>query len=423
MAKDLSRRAQWAGDEPLTNELMARGLRDPNIISLAAAFIDQDSLPVELVRETFDEIWSDPTTAREALQYGTTIGYRPLREAICEHLHKADPTGPGMAHISTESLVVTSGSNELLYLLADSILDPGDMIICPSPSYFVFLGSLANLGCKAVGVETDAQGVIPESLEARLAQIAGEGNIERVGAVYLISYFDNPTGATLTLDRREAILEIVKKYSTPKHHIRIIEDIAYRDLRYEGDDLPSIQSLDAEGSTVVQIGSFSKSFSPGIRVGWGHFPPDILKAILSQKGNINFGSPNFSQCLMAHILKSGRFEKHLDRLRDVYREKIAAFDQSAEQHLAQLPGVRWQHPTGGLYVWVELPENVNAGADGTLFERAIDQRVLYVPGELCYPETPKKNTLRLSFGVPPADQIRQGVAALGRALADELNYR
>ena len=223
----------------------------------------------------------------------------------------------------------------------------------------------------------------------------------------------------LSIDRRKRLVEIAQRFSTSRRRLRIIEDVAYRDLRYEGADLPSIRSFDAEGETVIMIGSFSKSFSPGLRVGWGLFPSDLLKPVLSQKGHINFGSPHFSQTLMAKVLETGQFDRHLQTLQAAYREKLLAFDSAAEEHLRPLPGVTWNRPTGGLYVWLELPEGIEAGTESPLFAQAVKEGVLYVPGELCYPgpvaETPK-NCLRLSFGVPPAPMIQEGIAALGRAL-------
>jgi 2-aminoadipate transaminase len=171
---------------------------------------------------------------------------------------------------------------------------------------------------------------------------------------------------------------------------------------------------------VIVAGTFSKSFSPGIRVGWGILPQNLVGPVVDQKGNVDFGSPNFNQHLMAKLLTMGLFDTHVKRLREGYRKKLTAMLTAAREHLAPLAGVRWYEPTGGLYVWLTLPECVDAGMDGPLFEAALAEGVLYVPGQYCYPsrgEAVRHNTIRLSFGVQSCAKIREGVEKLARAIA------
>lgn len=411
----LSQRARWGGGEPIASVLMAHSLANPEVISLAAGFVDQESLPVDITHRAFDAIWSQPQQALSALQYGTTIGYPPLREAILDRAIKADGT-PG--RVGIDQVVVTAGSNQLLYLVADSILDPGDIVLCGAPSYFVFLGTLANIGARTVGVPVDNDGIIPEGLCEQLERLEKTGDLERVKAIYVTSYFDNPTGATLPQQRRGAIVEAAKRWSR-RHPIYLLEDAAYRELRYYGEDIPSLASFDEDGGTVATAGTFSKSFSPGIRVGWGVLPKALIEPALTLKGNIDFGSPNFNQAVMSVVLQEGWFDEHLERLRTTYRSKLDAALAALEEHVVPLGGVEYVRPRGGLYVWLRLPEGIDTGVDGPLFRAAVEEGVLYVPGGYCYPggnDPAPKNTLRLSFGMPDCETIRRGVEAFGRAL-------
>ncbi len=416
---DLSRRACWAGGEPVTNLLMAQTLANPELVSLAAGFVDHDTLPVEPARAAMEQIWSDPTLARSALQYGTTIGHLPLREAILNRMLAADACTPEEVNLSPEQVVITAGSNQMLYLLCDTLLNPGDLVICAAPTYFVILGTLANLGASAVGVQSDEFGLIPEAVAEQLQSLKQSGDAGRVKAIYVTTDFDNPGGVTVPVQRREALVEIARRWSRDNHKIFIIEDTAYRELRYRGDDIPSMRSMDTEGETVIVAGSFSKSFSPGIRVGWGILPTRLVKPVLSQKGHFDFGSPNFNQMLISNVLEMGLFDPHVEKLRANYRRKIEAVLESADEFLAPLGDVHWIRPNGGLYVWIRLPENVDTGLAGTLFPKAVEEGVLYVPGEYCYPTQgmpTQKNMLRLSFGIQSCESIRIGMESLGRAI-------
>ena len=239
----------------------------------------------------------------------------------------------------------------------------------------------------------------------------------------MTSYFDNPCSITLSAPRRPQVVELVKRWSQ-YHKIYLIEDIAYRDLRYAGDDIPTLRSYDDAGDTVIVAQTFSKSFSPGLRVGCGILPRDLVAPIANQKGNLDFGSPNFNQQLLATILDRGLHEPHVEHLRVVYREKLHAMLSAADESLRDLPQVTWQRPQGGLYVWLQVPEFLDTSPRGTLFQHALDEGVLYVPGGYCDPaggDTAIHSTMRLSFGVQTPTRIRQGVAALARALRRTLD--
>ena len=413
----LSLRASQAVGQPIS-DLMSRALANPKLISLAAGFVDQHTLPVEPTRAALEAIWADPVESRAALQYGTTPGFLPLREAISHYYAEAD--GSDVLPPSPEQIVVTAGSNQLLHLVAESILDPGDIVLCASPSYFVFLGTVSNLGARSFGVAVDDEGMIPQALEAALEEIEAAGELPRVKAIYLVTYFDNPRGVSTSLERRAEIVRIAQRWSR-ENRIYVIDDAAYRELRYEGPDEPSTRAVDPTGETVVVAGTFSKSFSPGIRVGWGVLPPQLVAPVCNQKGNIDFGSPNFGQHLMAAVLRENLYTPHVESLRVSYRRKRDAMLAAAAEHLGPLAGVRWTVPAGGLYVWLELPPSIDAGPQGRLFDVAIRHGVLYVPGGYCYPlrgEAVGVNTIRLSFGVQTEERIAAGVALLAEAIVE-----
>ena len=413
-----SRRAQWASGETLVTRIMAKTLAQPELVSLAAGFVDPQTLPIEVTQRALDALWTDPEKVRTALQYGTTIGYPPLREAILQRTLKADRQTAAETGLSIDQVVVTAGSNQLLYLVSDALLNPGDVAICGAPSYFVYLGTLTNLGARAVGVPIDDQGLIPEAVDEQLTRLDAAGELDRVKLIYVTTYYDNPSGVTVPAERRAALLEIAQRWSRHQK-IYLVEDAAYRELRYYGEDMPSLRSFDPTGEWVVYAGTFSKSFSPGVRVGWGMLPAELVAPVLAEKGNIDFGSPNFNQVLMATVLELGLFDEHVGRLRESYRRKIDAILEAAERELRPIGGLQWVRPTGGLYVWLRLPEGLDTGLAGPLFDRAVDEGVLYIPGEYCYPSdgtARARNMIRLSFGIQSCESIQQGIAALGRAI-------
>jgi 2-aminoadipate transaminase len=254
----LSQRAQWAEGQPIS-ELMSRALAEPDLISLAAGFVDQQTLPVEPTRAAMESLMAREEAARAALQYGTTPGYPALREALLARFLSSDAC---CHELSTDQLVVTAGSNQLLHLVSETILDPGDIVLCAAPTYFVYLGTLSNVGAQSLGVSVDQYGMIPEVLEATLQRLRDVGQLQRVKAIYLVPYFDNPCGITMPLERRARIVEIAKRWSH-SHPIHVIADEAYRDLRYEGLNVPSTLTVDDEGGTVIVTGTFPNHFLLG----------------------------------------------------------------------------------------------------------------------------------------------------------------
>jgi len=423
MENRLSQRAVWAEGQPI-GDLMARALANPRLISLAAGFVDPMTLPVEAASGGMADVLADPELARAALQYGTTHGHVVLRRMILDRTRRADGV---RARVDTtlDQVLIAAGSNQLLHLIADTLLDPGDIVLTAAPTYLVFLGTLNNVGARPFSVSSDAQGIIPEALSETLQSLQSSGLLTRVKAVYLVPYYDNPSGALMSAERRDALVELARKWSI-RHKIYVIADNAYRDLRYGGEDVPSTYCFADSDDRVIETGTFSKSFSPGIRVGWGILPRELVGPICNQKGNIDFGSPNFVQYLIARILEGGQWEQHVERLRTAYSNKLRAMLAAADRHLAPIEGTRWRAPSGGLYVWLELPEGLDAGPEGALFDMAVDEGVLYVPGQYCYAAEGcpiRRDRIRLSFGVQTEEGIARGIEALGRAIREAMRSR
>jgi 2-aminoadipate transaminase len=407
----LSRRAGWAADQPI-GYLMDKALANPELVSLAAGFVDQPSLPIEATRSAALALLSDSNGALAALQYGSTNGCSVLRSQVLERVQSQDVASGGRRReVALERVLLTAGSNQLLYLLAEALLDPGDIVLCDSPTYFVFMGIVQQMGARAVGIDSDALGMRVDALEATLAKLEAEHQLSRVKAIYVMSYFDNPRSVSLARERRAGVVQAAAKYS-----LYVIEDAAYRELRFAGSDMPSLFSEpDAEGH-VIYAGTFSKAFSPGVRVGFGILPEALRAPLLALKGNLDFGSPHLNQRLISEALRLGLFEPHVAELRRVYARKRDAMLSALERELGGIG--QYLRPDGGMYVWLQLHDDIDTGPNGPLFERALEAGVLYVPGAYFFPEpTPiSRRCMRLSFGVQSEDRIALGIQRLARCL-------
>ncbi|MFP6675825.1 MAG: PLP-dependent aminotransferase family protein [Pirellulaceae bacterium] len=414
-----SRRSIQAADQPI-GKLMSQALANPGLISLAAGFVDPETLPVRHVAELTAEIFADERTGKEALQYGTTSGHSGLRKQIFDTFVRPDFSQS--CPLTPDNIVITAGSNQILHLVAESLIDPGDIVIAAAPSYFVFLGSLAELGAQVIGVRADADGIDTEQLSGILEELDSSGQLHRLKAIYLVSYFDNPAGSTLSTERRERVISLAREYSR-ESRIMVLSDDAYRPLRFDVPDLPSMVSLNDAADYVITAGTFSKSFSPGIRVGWGLLPTEVCRAVTNQKNNLDFGSPNLNQIIVQRALETGIYSTHVDLLREAYQSKRDTMLAAAERYLGGIEGVRWRRPGGGLYVWLTLPPQLSASPAGPLFHLAVNHGVLYVPGQYCFPDVDlvnRTNTIRLSFGVESHERISEGIKILAESIKETL---
>src|SRR5262245_11143101 len=404
-------------EQPISH-FMKLALENPGLISLAAGFVDEASLPAADFKDAIDHVLSRPETARAALQYGTTQGHPPLREQLLARLAAADrmtPTGMGL---TTDDVLITAGSQQLLYLLAEALPDAGDIVICEAPPDFVHHATLAARGVRVLGVPMDDEGLNTDALEQMLQRIDREGVLGRLKLIYTVDYFQNPSGLTLSRRRRERLMQLVREYSR-LNRIIVLEDAAYRELRFEGEDLPSLKSLDADNQFVVYTSTFSKPSAPGIKTGYGIMPRDLMAGVLRLKGNHDFGSSNFGQYIIERLLKTGAYDRHVVELQAVYREKAQAVLAALTEEFREWPEVRWTHPAGGMYVWLKFPSSIDAGPDSPLQRACLREGVLYIPGEFCHVR-PADEPLptceaRLCYGVVAPEQIREGVRRLGRA--------
>lgn len=410
--------AQRAAEQAI-GFLIQQGIENADCLSLAAGFVDPATLPIELVRKTANELLSQQAIGRSSLQYGTTQGAENLRETFRSYLTSLEGDDSRMSQLPLDRMMLTTGSQQLLALTSQSLFNEGDICLVAAPTYFVYLGVLDGVGANVIPVKTDSDGMCPDALEAELQRLTEAGQLHRVKMVYVVSYHDNPAGISVSEERRPRLLNCVKKWSTD-HKIYLLEDAAYRELHYDGPHLPSIWSFDDADEHVILSQTFSKSFSPGLRVGVGVLPRELIKPVSDLKGNEDFGSTHLSQNIVAAVLKSGDYETHVKRLQKSYRIKRDAMLSAAEEFFADIPGVTWETPNGGLYVWMTLPEGTETGFDSELFRRATEvDKVMYVPGELSYPsgwaERPR-NQIRLSYGVLDADGIRDGMRRLAEAV-------
>jgi 2-aminoadipate transaminase len=433
---------------PPISWLMKAALSRPNLISLAAGFTDNATLPVQLSRALLNEILRSPQSGQPALQYGTTAGEARLRGLTARHLQTLDgvaappavQTGRRSVNAySPENVIITGGSQQFLYLTVEALCDEGDMILVEDPTYFVFLGILQSRGVRAHGVKLERDGVDLAHLEGVLERLKKSGELRRVKAIYLVTYFQNPTGATTTLAKKRATLKLLKQYERAAGHpIYLIEDAAYRELSFApmaaADDRrklierrpsaaaatapPTALVLPGAKNRVIYAGTYSKPYATGVRVGFGILPEPVYTAGLRLKGNHDFGTANLLQQLLVRALAGGRYDRHVAKVRKNYARKAAAMRAALNEHFP--PSVEIWPAAGGLYFWAQLPKGISAGVKSKIFQAALKNDVLYVPGELCYADDPWRrkpvNGLRISFGSASVDNIRAGIRRLGAVL-------
>jgi 2-aminoadipate transaminase len=413
-----SQLARRTADPPIS-WLMKMALERPGLISLAAGFTDDLTLPVTESREFLQEILASPSVARAALQYGTTAGDQHLREVSAARLHQQDGPGAPSEQYQPERLLITHGSQQLLYLVTECLCDPGDIVLVEDPTYFVYLGILQSHGLEARGVRMEEDGLDLSHLEQVLERLREKDQLRRLKFLYLVSYFQNPTGITTSLEKKKSILDLLRQFEKAAGHpIYLLEDAAYRDLQFSGRSQPSCLAAPGAEQRVIYAGTYSKPFATGIRVGYGLLPESLLQVALRVKANHDFGTSNLLQQILLKALSSHRYEDHLEVLRKRYRKKAGMMLEAIEAHFPA--EAKWVTPEGGLYVWVRLSRQARTGVKSPLFQWALENNVLYVPGELCYApdptRRPPRNEMRLSFGSAHDPDIREGIKRLGQAL-------
>lgn len=413
----VSGRATRTHDQPISY-FMQQAVENPRLISLAAGLVDPQSLPAAEVRDIVADLMSEAASAQAALQYGTTHGFAPLREKVLARTLRLDGAKASDLALDADNVVITTGSQQLLYMVGELLLDPGDIVITEAPSYFVNHGTLTSLGARTLQVPMDDEGMDTAQLEELLIRLEKTRELGRVKLIYTIDYFQNPTGLTLSLPRRRHLMDLVRRFSK-QQRIFILEDAAYRELRFDGLDLPSLKSLDTDNAHVILTMTFSKPMAPGLKTGYGIMPSELVAPLLRFKGNHDFGSSNLAQHILDRLLASGAYERHVEVLREVYRDKRDVLVDALADEFAGAEGIRWTLPQGGLYVWLTSAQQT--GPDSRLMQEALREGVLYVPGEFCYVNGENgalpRNEARLCYGVASHDQLREAVRRLGKAMA------
>ena len=368
---------------------------NPEIISFGGGLPAPDVFPVEEFTQACIRVMRDH--GAEALQYGSTDGYVPLREMIARH------TSQYGIEITIDNILITSGSQQALDLIGKIFINRGDRILVESPTYVGALQAWNAYGAEYVTVPSDEDGMIIEKLEEAL----------RTGPkfIYVLPNFQNPTGVTMSLERRYKLVEIADRYGVP-----IIEDDPYGQLRFEGEHLPTVEVIDDKirdqngfyHGNVIYLSTFSKTLAPGIRLAWVIAPPEVIRKLISAKQGVDLHTSTFNQIVTYEVARGGFLSKHVCHINDVYRERRDIMLDALEKNMP--PGVTWTHPKGGLFLWVKLPVGFNSTE---ILKDAIEQKVAFVPGNSFHPNGGGENTMRLNFSYSNPDLIREGIARLG----------
>ncbi len=374
-------------------EAMKLTLR-PSMISFAGGLPAPELFPVKEMKEAACAVLDE--MGMQALQYSTTEGYNPLREKIAKRMEEKNGI-----KTSFENILITNGSQQGLDFSGKLFLNEGDIILFESPSYMGAFNAFKAYQPKLMEVETDNDGMIPEKLEEILA------TTENVKLIYVIPDFQNPTGRTWSLERRKRFMEIVNKYNIP-----VLEDCPYSDLRFEGQGLPSIKSLDTKG-LVIFLGSFSKILAPGYRIGWVCAESEILQKYIFAKQASDLQAPTIIQMEISKFMDMYDLDDHVEKVKEVYKKRR---DLMLSEMKKTFPdNVKYTYPQGGLFTWVELPEGISSRE---VLNKCIEQDVAYINGSAFYPEGGKDNTFRLNYSNMTEEKIVEGIGRLGGVLQE-----
>jgi 2-aminoadipate transaminase len=376
----------------------------PDIISFAGGLPAPEVFPLKEFQQACNDVLQND--GAQALQYSTTEGYRPLREMIARH------TARYSVQVTADNILITSGSQQALDFIGRLFINRGDYIVVESPTYLGALQAWNAYGAQYISVRADEHGMIVDELEAAL----------RVGPkfIYILPNFQNPSGSTLSLERRKKLVELADKYGVP-----IVEDDPYGQLRYEGDHIPSVMTLDSlfrdeqDGEytgNVIYLSTFSKLLAPGLRLAWVIAPPEVIKKLVMTKQAADLHTSSFNQYVAYEVANEGFLDEHVKVIRATYKERRDVMLEMMDEMFP--PEVHWTHPLGGMFLWGILPENVDAAE---VLKIAIDRKVAFVPGAAFHPNGGGKNTMRLNFSYSKPEMVREGITRLGTALKEVLH--
>jgi len=382
---------------------MLKITEQPDVISLAGGMPAPEVFPYDEVREACDRVLTN--NGQYALQYGSTEGYLPLREMIARHTCRYG------IDVSTENILITSGSQQALDLIGRIFINRGDHILVESPTYLGALQAWNAYGAEYVAVPSDENGMDTDQMVEAL----------RMGPkfIYVLPNFQNPTGATLPLERRKKLVELAEHYGVP-----IIEDDPYGQLRYSGEHLPAVFVLDnakhyngdhVYRGNVIYLSTFSKTLAPGLRIAWVIAPPEVIHKLVQAKQGADLHTATFNQYVAYEVARHGFLDQHIKVIRQIYSERRDVMLNALKKYMP--PGVSWTHPEGGLFLWVTLPEQMDASA---LLPAAVKQKVAFVPGGPFHPDGGGANTMRLNFSNATPEKIEEAILRLSHVIINEM---
>ncbi|BBH21590.1 2-aminoadipate aminotransferase [Paenibacillus baekrokdamisoli] len=367
------------------------------MISFAGGLPAEELFPLEAIREAADRVF---TTGNGSLQYGLTEGYLPLREQICKRMLQK-----GM-NIQPEQMIITTGSQQAIDLIARVLLEPGDVVLVENPTYLASLQVFNLSGLRVIPVASDKDGMIMEDLQRLMKQ-------HQPRLVYVVPTFGNPTGRVWSLERRLGLLEICHQ-----HGVAILEDDPYGDIKFDATAIyPTLYSLEgnSEGGCVLYTSTFSKTVAPALRTGWAMGNQKVIQMMAKAKQAADLHSSSLDQQTLSHLLEHFALDAHIRTIADAYGERM----QHMQALLCQqnLRDVTWVEPKGGMFLWVELPEGLDAEA---LLRCAVTKNVAFVPGAAFYAEEPQRNTARLNFTYTQGERMALGIKGFAEALNEFL---
>jgi 2-aminoadipate transaminase len=373
-------------------------MTDPETISFGGGAPAREALPVELIHDIANEVLNREQRGSQALQYGNPIGIPDLRQAVIDHL--LQPKG---LQSVLENLIIVAGGMESMNLVSQLYLEPGDVVLVESPTFIQSIQVFKMFEARCIACETDEHGLVIEDVVAKIKQYSPK-------MIYVIPTFQNPSGRTTSLERRRALAELGSQ-----HDIVILEDDPYCEMRYSGEALPPIKYFDETGNTIF-VNSLSKIFSPGARLGYTFADRNIIDKLYEVKTATNSHTNVITQVLCAEFFNRGLYEPHLKRIRDIHRERR---DTMMDCIKSMLPDANHVYPDGGLFTWVELPEQVDTTA---MLEEAKAQKVAYMPGREFFVEGQpiRNNCMRVSFGSVPPEKIQVGMERLSKVIRSKL---
>ncbi len=379
---------------------------DPSFISFAGGYPDPDVFPVEQLKEVSIEALDK--YAGKALQYSATEGVPELRQYLVKFMEEEE----NVKGLGEENIIITTASQQSLFLVGLVLIDPGDVVMVEAPTYLGALSAFDPFEPEYVSVPTDDDGIIPEKLEEMVIDLKKKG--KKVKFLYVIPTFQNPAGYTLSLERRKRLVEIAEEQD-----FLIVEDDPYSYLVYEGERPPCVKSFD-KSDHVIYLSTFSKTFVPGFRLGWIVAHKDIVRRIAIAKQAADLCTGAYMQYITYLYMQKGHFMKHIETMREIYKVKHAAMLEALDKYMSDIPGVYWSKPKGGFFVWLVLPETVDCDQ---LFDKAIEHKVVYVRGSAFFADGQGKNTARLNFSQPKVEDIDKGIKILADVIKETMGIK